>query len=99
MYCFDYPTVTASTVTGWLVCYCFHFSQLYSGFSLYLVGRAKKCLHFSHCIYMDYGGWPSSITWWVVNISSLATMSLLGEYLCMRRELQGNSYLKISIST
>ncbi|KAL0441558.1 UNVERIFIED_CONTAM: protein SYS1 [Sesamum radiatum] len=35
-----------------------------------------------------YGGWPSSITWWVVNITSLAVTALLGEYLCMRRELR-----------
>lgn len=28
------------------------------------------------------------MTWWVVNITSLAIMALLSEYLCMRRELR-----------
>lgn len=35
-----------------------------------------------------YGGWPSSITWWVVNGTGVAVMALLGEYLCIRRELR-----------
>ncbi|VAH77301.1 unnamed protein product [Triticum turgidum subsp. durum] len=30
----------------------------------------------------------ASGTWWVVNIVGLAIMSLLGEYLCIRRELK-----------
>ncbi|CAL9075349.1 unnamed protein product, partial [Musa textilis] len=62
---------------------------------LYLVERAKKCLDFSATLYIIhlficiiYGGWPSSITWWVVNVTGLALMSLLGEWLCIRRELQ-----------
>lgn len=66
-----------------------------AGFLLYLVERAKKCLDFAATLYIIhlficiiYGGWPSSITWWVVNLSSLALMSLLGEWLCIRRELR-----------
>lgn len=62
---------------------------------LYLIERAKKCLDFSATLYIIhlficiiYGGWPSSITWWVVNVTGLALMSLLGEWLCIRRELQ-----------
>ncbi|KAK4781198.1 hypothetical protein SAY87_017304 [Trapa incisa] len=62
---------------------------------LYLIERAKKCLDFSATVYMIhllfcmlYGGFPSSITWWVVNGTGLAIMALLGEYLCIRRELR-----------
>ncbi|PIN04456.1 Integral membrane protein involved in transport between the late Golgi and endosome [Handroanthus impetiginosus] len=84
VYFFDFATVTASTVTGSI-----------AGFLVYLVERAKKCLDFSATLYIIhllfcffYGGWPSSITWWVVNITGLAVMSLLGEYLCMRHELR-----------
>nr|DAD26969.1 TPA_asm: hypothetical protein HUJ06_028437 [Nelumbo nucifera] len=62
---------------------------------LYLIERAKKCLDFSATIYIIhlfmcivYGGWPSSITWWVVNGTGLAVMALLGEWLCIRRELR-----------
>ncbi|CAI0386849.1 unnamed protein product [Linum tenue] len=62
---------------------------------LYLIERAKKCLDFSATVYiihlficLIYGGWPSSLTWWVVNLTGLAVMALLGEYLCIRRELR-----------
>ncbi|KAE9467815.1 hypothetical protein C3L33_00280, partial [Rhododendron williamsianum] len=60
-----------------------------------LIERAKKCLDFSATLYIIhllicimYGGWPSSITWWVVNGTGVAVMALLGEYLCIRRELR-----------
>lgn len=66
-----------------------------ASFLLYLIERAKKCLDFSAtvyiihlCICILYGGWPSSITWWVVNGTGLAIMALLGEYLCIKRELR-----------
>jgi hypothetical protein len=62
---------------------------------LYLIERAKKCLDFSVTLYIIhlficivYGGWPSSIAWWIVNGTGIALMALLGEYLCIRRELQ-----------
>lgn len=66
-----------------------------AGYLVFVVERAKKCLDFSAtlCIIhificIIYGGWPSSLTWWVVNISGLAVMALLGEYLCIKRELR-----------
>lgn len=66
-----------------------------AGFLMFLVERAKKCLDFCATLYIMhlficilYGGWPASITWWVVNITGLAVMALLGEYLCMKRELR-----------
>uniref|UniRef100_A0A453EZR0 Uncharacterized protein n=1 Tax=Aegilops tauschii subsp. strangulata TaxID=200361 RepID=A0A453EZR0_AEGTS len=66
-----------------------------AGFMFYVIERAKKCLDFAATLYIIhlficiiYGGWPASGTWWVVNIVGLAIMSLLGEYLCIRRELK-----------
>lgn len=96
VYFFDYATVTLSTVTGWSVIASFLLSSIVgAGFLLYLIERAKKCLDFSATLYIMhlficimYGGWPSSVTWWVVNGSGLAVMALLGEYLCIRRELR-----------
>uniref|UniRef100_A0A7N0RGY5 Protein SYS1 homolog n=1 Tax=Kalanchoe fedtschenkoi TaxID=63787 RepID=A0A7N0RGY5_KALFE len=96
VYFFDYATVTASTVTGWCVIASFMLSSLAgAGYLLYLIERAKKCLDFSATLYIlhlficiIYGGWPSSIAWWVVNATGLALMALLGEYLCIRRELR-----------
>lgn len=66
-----------------------------AGYMLYVIERAKKCLDFSATLYiihlficLIYGGWPVSLTWWVVNLIGLASMSLLGEWLCIRRELR-----------
>lgn len=94
VYFFDYATVDASTVTGWCVMASFFLSSIAgAGVLVYLVERAKKCLDFCATLYIIhlfictiYGGWPASVTWWVVNITSLAVMTLLGEYLCMKRE-------------
>ncbi|XP_044487270.1 protein SYS1 homolog isoform X2 [Mangifera indica] len=96
VYFFDYATITASTVTGWCVIASVLLSSVSgAGFMFYIVERAKKCLDFSATLYIIhlficivYGGWPSSITWWVVNGTGLAVMALLGEYLCFRREWQ-----------
>nr|XP_018625679.1 protein SYS1 homolog isoform X2 [Nicotiana tomentosiformis] len=96
VYFFDYAAVTASTVTGWCVIASFLLSSLAgAGILFYLIERAKKCLDFSATLYIVhlficivYGGWPSSITWWIVNVTGLAVMALLGEYLCINRELR-----------
>ena len=66
-----------------------------AGYIFYVVERAKKCLDFSATVYIvhliicyTYGGWPASLTWWIVNVVGLAIMALLGEYLCIKRELR-----------
>ncbi|KAG2313742.1 hypothetical protein Bca52824_025299 [Brassica carinata] len=81
VYFFDYATLTTCTLTGWAV------------YMVFLVERARKCLDFSATLYIIhlffcivYGGWPSSIAWWVVNGTGLAVMALLAEYLCIKRE-------------
>lgn len=60
-----------------------------------IVERAKKCLDFTATFHLmhflfcwQHGGFPSSWEWWAVNSGSLVGMALLGEYLCMKRELQ-----------
>ncbi|KAK3410970.1 protein SYS1 homolog isoform X1 [Eucalyptus grandis] len=96
VYFFDFAAVTMATVTGWSVIAAFVLTAVAgAGYMLYLIERAKKCLDFSATLFIIhlficiiYGGWPSSITWWVVNGTGLAVTSLLGEYLCIRRELR-----------
>ncbi|XP_057504849.1 uncharacterized protein LOC130788310 [Actinidia eriantha] len=96
VYFFDYATVSGSTVTGWCVIASFILSSLTGAVYMpYLIERAKKCLDFSATLYIIhlficiiYGGLPSSLTWWVVNGTGVAVMALLGEYLCIRRELR-----------
>lgn len=95
-YIFDFAAISASSITGWCVIAAFLLTSLAgAGYLLYLIERAKKCIDFSATLYIIhlvictcYGGWPSSFTWWIVNIAGLALMALLGEYLCIRRELR-----------
>ncbi|XP_061995125.1 uncharacterized protein LOC133713016 [Rosa rugosa] len=95
-YYFDFATLTVSTVTGRCVIASFVLTALAGAvYLLFLIERSKKCLDFSVTLYtvhlficICYGGWPSSITWWVVNGTGIGVMALLGEYLCIRRELQ-----------
>ena len=46
-------------------------------------------IHLGCCILYD--GVPGSWEWWVINAMSLVVMSLVGEFLCMRREMQARS--------
>ncbi|KMZ71615.1 Protein SYS1 [Zostera marina] len=96
IYLFDYSALTISTVTGWCVLASFILSSLVgAGFLLLIIDRASKCLDFAATLYIVhlficivYGGWPSSITWWVVTGTGLALMALFGEWLCIRRDMQ-----------
>ncbi|KAJ7951803.1 Protein SYS1 like [Quillaja saponaria] len=96
VYFFDYATITTSTVTGWFVIASFLLSSLAgAGYMIFVIERAKKCLDFSATVYIIhlficiiYGGWPSSITWWVVIGTGIAVMALLGFHLCINRELR-----------
>ena len=60
-----------------------------------VVERAKKCLDFALTAQMlhlfgcyAYEGFPDSWEWWVNAVVSVVVMALLGEYLCMRREMR-----------
>ncbi|KAF3536681.1 hypothetical protein F2Q69_00021233 [Brassica cretica] len=94
VYFFDYATLTTSTLTGWCVIASFLCASLAGAVCMiFLVERARKCLDFSATLYIIhlffcilYGGWPSSMAWWVVNGTGLAVMALLAEYLCIKRE-------------
>ncbi|CAA2980758.1 SYS1 homolog [Olea europaea subsp. europaea] len=96
VYFFDYAIVTASTVTGWCVIASIFLSCVAGAvYLVYLIERAKKCLDFAATLYIIhlficiiYGGWPSSITWWVVNITAFTVMAFLGYSLCMKREMR-----------
>ncbi|XP_004363773.1 hypothetical protein CAOG_02934 [Capsaspora owczarzaki ATCC 30864] len=58
------------------------------------IGRAKQCLDFAatfhllHLVFSTvYGGFPWSVSWWLVNVASLAFMTVTGEFICMQNEL------------
>lgn len=59
-----------------------------------IVEKSKKCLDFSVTLFLIhilssaiYGGIPSTLDWWIVNLSGMIIMTLFGEYLCARKEL------------
>lgn len=60
----------------------------------YIVQRAKQCLdfvctmHFWHVIVTSvYNGYlPTQLTWWLLQVLSATICTVLGEYLCMRKE-------------
>ncbi|KAI9110347.1 hypothetical protein K1719_018789 [Acacia pycnantha] len=103
VYFFDYVTITTSTITGWCVIASFLLSSIAGAAYMFVViERTRKCLDFSATLYIIhlficivYGGWPSSITWWIVNVTGIAVMESLGAYLCFRcerREIQLTRY-------
>ncbi|KAG9409769.1 Integral membrane protein of the Golgi [Aphanomyces cochlioides] len=60
-----------------------------------IVERAKKCLDFGVTLFFIdfvacccYGGFPSTWSWWIVHLLSMAITIVLGEYLCSLRELE-----------
>mmetsp|Transcript_10313 Transcript_10313/g.28043 ORF Transcript_10313/g.28043 Transcript_10313/m.28043 type:complete len:198 (+) Transcript_10313:93-686(+) len=96
VYVFDYHKVAASTAVGWTVIFSFLASAVSGSVILYfVVERTKKCLDFTVTCYlfhllfcMCYGGFPLSIQWWITIGLSAACMTLLGETLCMKREMR-----------
>ncbi|KAG8443925.1 hypothetical protein GDO86_009212 [Hymenochirus boettgeri] len=62
---------------------------------LYFVRRGKQCLDFTVTVHMFHlffcwiytSHLPSTLTWWLLNVVCIALMAVIGEYLCMRTEL------------
>lgn len=98
---FAYNTLNASTGIGWVTIIGTLINSLVSSILLVvIVERANKCadftftLHFIHFLICSaYGGFPSNWEWWILNGVGLAATAIVGEYLCMRREL-----MEISVS-
>ena len=66
-----------------------------AGFLCIVVERAKKCLDFTATLYivhffvcLFHSGLPANVEWWVLHLTGLVIMAVLGEWLCMRREMR-----------
>jgi len=63
---------------------------------MFIVERSKKCLDFSATVYLFHFAiclmatrhFPGTWTWWLTQVLCMAIMAVIGEYLCMRRELR-----------
>lgn len=67
-----------------------------SAFVLVIIGRAKKCLDYVATIYILHyilccvisGNIPSTIEYYVINITACVCTVFLSEYLCIQKELK-----------
>ncbi|PNH03043.1 Protein SYS1 [Tetrabaena socialis] len=95
-YLFSWRTYNFGTYVGWIsVVSALLTSTLGAIFLVWIVERAKKCLDFAAtcflfhlCFCWRYDGFPARLEWWITNLLGLVIMSLFGEWLCLRREMQ-----------
>jgi hypothetical protein len=67
-----------------------------------IVEKAKKCLDFTVTLFLIhlllcimYDGVPSTWDWWIVTIMGTIIMTLLGEHLCAKKELDDIPMLQL----
>ncbi|XP_060081286.1 protein SYS1 homolog [Ylistrum balloti] len=83
--------------SGRLNVIAFLLNSLTSALALwFIVQRTKLCLdfsvtahlfHFLACVIYN-GNVPSTLPWWIINVISIALMTVTGEFLCMRTEMK-----------
>nr|XP_033792181.1 protein SYS1 homolog [Geotrypetes seraphini]XP_033792183.1 protein SYS1 homolog [Geotrypetes seraphini] len=93
---FSYEILGFSILQGRLAMMAFILNALTCALGLlYFIRRGKQCLDFTVTVHVFHllGCWiynsrfPTTLTWWLVNIACIALMAVIGEYLCMRTEL------------
>jgi len=93
---FGYPSMNVHSARGWVVILSCFATAISNGVGLlFIVERSKKCLDHTATAFIFhliavwiYGGFPKTWTWWIVQFFCFIIMVVLGEYLCMRKELQ-----------
>ncbi|KAK9834018.1 hypothetical protein WJX81_003396 [Elliptochloris bilobata] len=95
-HCLDDRYLNFHSFLGWMVTAANVANALVAAVCLvFVVGRAKKCLDFAATLYLLHlaavsamSAIPSSFAWWAVNIWGMVLAAVLGEWLCLQRELQ-----------
>uniref|UniRef100_A0A0V0GAI9 Protein SYS1 homolog n=2 Tax=Triatominae TaxID=70999 RepID=A0A0V0GAI9_TRIDM len=94
---FKYQEIHGRDGIGKLIIISYLLNSLTGAVSLWcLVQRTKLCLdfsataHFFHLVlcWIYNGYFPTTISWWLLNIISAGIMCICGELLCMRTELK-----------
>lgn len=94
---FGYEVLHFSHAAGKLVMCAFVLNALTGSLALwYIVQRTKLCLDFTCTLHLFHliicwifnGMFPHSASWWLTSVICTVLMTVLGEYLCMRTELQ-----------
>ena len=66
---------------------------------LFVVERAKKCLDHAVTVFCVHllltltrgSGFPAKPEWWIMEVVGVASMAVLGEWLCIQKELKETS--------
>ncbi|XP_032523811.1 protein SYS1 homolog [Danaus plexippus] len=94
---FEYHEIHVKDNEGRAIIAAFVINAIIGSFMLWmLVGRTKLCLDFSCTFYGIHllfcwvynGSFPTTFSWWALNIASAAITCVAGEFLCLRTELQ-----------
>lgn len=96
-YAFQYKELHVRDFGGHLVITIFLFNSLVGAVSLWwIVQRTKQCMDFActaHLIHLVFcwfynNSFPTSFSWWCLNLVSASVMCVCGEFLCMKTELR-----------
>lgn len=94
---FSYEATLFKEFQGRFLMGAYMFNALTGGLGLwYVVQRTKLCWDFaitSHLIHLVAcwafnGGFPSTLSWWLITVISVIVTTVLGEFLCMRSEMK-----------
>ncbi|XP_044745494.1 protein SYS1 homolog [Coccinella septempunctata] len=94
---FQYHELQVRDAGGRMVIFSFILNALVgAGLLWYVVERTKLCMdfsstwHFIHLVICWFynGTFPTSISWWLLNIVCATIMCVCGEFLCLRSELK-----------
>ncbi|XP_014367813.2 protein SYS1 homolog [Papilio machaon] len=94
---FQYHEIHVRDLEGRSVIIAFGINAVIGAFLLWnVVGRTKLCLDFSctfhglHLLacWIYNGTFPTTFSWWTLNIACAAVTCVMGEFLCIRSELQ-----------
>ncbi|KRT85201.1 hypothetical protein AMK59_2869 [Oryctes borbonicus] len=94
---FEYHEIQVRDFSGKIVIMAFVLNSLIGAVILWLiVERTKQCLdfsctwHFFHLVVCWFynGSFPTTFSWWTLNIACVSVMCVCGEFLCLKSELQ-----------
>ncbi|KAL0811776.1 hypothetical protein ABMA28_009207 [Loxostege sticticalis] len=94
---FEYHEIHVKDTEGRSVIAGFVLNAIIGACALWtIVGRTKLCLDFSCTFYGIHlimcwiynGTFPTTFSWWTLNVACAAIMCVTGEFLCLRTELQ-----------
>ncbi|RZB89848.1 SYS1 domain containing protein [Asbolus verrucosus] len=94
---FEYHEIQVRDFGGRMVITAFVINALVGSITLwYIVERTKQCMDFSctwHFIHLIIcwgynGSFPTTFSWWALNVACATLMCVCAEFLCLRTELK-----------